>query len=942
MAIAFRSAGAVTNNFGVIPTPPGFASGDLLLAVITQDANANDTPPVGWTRQFRVQAGTSGGSLAVPKAAVYTRIATGSEGSSQTWTFSGASWPTGNPTSQGVILAYTGVDPATPLESVATTRVTAGGADTQAHPQATTSANNAWLLTLRSRGGPNTTFTCSVGTDTERVDTWVPDLGLAFYDSGALSPGTQTQRSTTPGTSGGSMGDVMATLVLKPASAAGATVAQAGVAQAVGTARQPSVVATFTDWDLCTPANMPVYQGAVDWDSSGMTAAGSVLTTNAYTPFDLSGWAASNSAISWTADLVQGRKVPAALVVPNGVSASGGMNATAATPVARIVPGQNYVADCWVYCPPGWTDLRACVDWYDASGAFLSSGLGAATVVPAGAWTHLTQSLTAPASSSRALVRARFGGTPASSVTFYVFGLMLMDPSLPENQFTPGPTDVTFQDLFEGTFTSNYGRDQTRQYTPAALGSAGFILSNANRVYSPENAGSVLAGNLDAARTTALQVLFNGTAFPIFHGRLDDFTVSVDRSNRSVSFSALDDEAGFQTTPVTTSLYNGIRTGTAVGIILDSVGWTGPRDLDVGATVMPWWWLDSVNAGTALNDLVASEGPPAIFYIAPDGTAVFRDRTHRLLRPQSTVVQGSYASQLVDCAAPAVTGLSFTPPFTYDHGWKNIVNTVQFDIPQRQVSQVASVLWQSTDPLAISNGITVPVAVTTTDPFSSVIPLDPAQDYVLTGAGTLSATFSQTSGGALTMYLTAVGGDIVVVSAQLRGYSVGVLRTIRVQNQDSGSIAQHGTQGYTGTNPVWAGAEDAFAICSILLEHYAQRRPIVKLRVVTGDSTHYLQVVQRTVSDLINIQNDELGMNSGFYVESVAHTVGRVNKLGQPPVHAVVLGCEQQSDIVGNPFTFDQRGAGFDQGVFDALSSDDPSTVFVFDSGCFDLNLFGT
>jgi hypothetical protein len=101
-------------------------------------------------------------------------------------------------------------------------------------------------------------------------------------------------------------------------------------------------------------------------------------------------------------------------------------------------------------------------------------------------------------------------------------------------------------------------------------------------------------------------------------------------------------------------------------------------------------------------------------------------------------------------------------------------------------------------------------------------------------------------------------------------------------------------------------------------------------------------VVQRTISDLITIDNEELGLNSGFYVEKVTHTVGRVNKLGQPPVHSVVLGCEQQAVVTANPFTFDQRGSGFDQGVFNAISSDDPSTVFVFDSGQFDINLFGT
>jgi hypothetical protein len=46
-------------------------------------------------------------------------------------------------------------------------------------------------------------------------------------------------------------------------------------------------------------------------------------------------------------------------------------------------------------------------------------------------------------------------------------------------------------------------------------------------------------------------------------------------------------------------MYAGIRTGDAVHRVLDAVGWPADlRDIDPGATVMPWWWLDDVEAFT--------------------------------------------------------------------------------------------------------------------------------------------------------------------------------------------------------------------------------------------------------------------------------------------------------------------------------------------------------
>lgn len=489
--------------------------------------------------------------------------------------------------------------------------------------------------------------------------------------------------------------------------------------------------------------------------------------------------------------------------------------------------------------------------------------------------------------------------------------------------------------------TWGYGRDQMRQISPAAIGQASFAVDNSTRVYSPENTGSPLAGSLDAARPMTGQVTYGGVVYPLFSGRIDGYDITVARGNRSVAFTFLDLEASIRDTPVTTGLYSGMRTGDAVNVILDEVGWTGGRDIDPGATLMPWWWLTNVNASTALEDLVQSEGPPAIAYCAPDGTFTFRDRTHRLLRHQSLDVQGSYAAGLVDCAAPPVTGLHFTDPLTYAHGWRDIINTVNFSVAQRGASGDLTAVWTSTGTITLTDGQTTVVNVSASDPFLGAVPPVADTDYTATG-GTVTATLGQTSGSTTAIFLQAAG-DTVVTGLQLRAYAVATLQTTIVQRSDPVSIQQHGAKSYPNPAP-WAGLEDAYAIAGLILYRYAQRRPLVQMRVVAQDPVHYLQVLQRTVSDLVHIRHDELGMDSDFFVEHVAHNAQRMNWTGRPPVHSVVLGCEQQVAPTANPFTFDVRGAGFDQGVFDA-TADNPATVFVFDDtarGLFDVGLLGT
>jgi hypothetical protein len=210
--------------------------------------------------------------------------------------------------------------------------------------------------------------------------------------------------------------------------------------------------------------------------------------------------------------------------------------------------------------------------------------------------------------------------------------------------------DVTTDVLARGAVVFQYGRDQDRQIAPPAVGSLTMTLCNADRIYSPENPDSPIVDDLQPAAPVKIETVVSDTLYPLFIGRIDDFDVHPDRGDRSAEISVVGLLSLLQGVKISTELYEAQRTGTLMHVVLDAVGWTGPRDVDLGATFVPWWWLEEADAFTALTDLLQSEGPPSIAYIGPDGTFIFRDRHHRLLRDKSLTPQAVFAAERTpDC-----------------------------------------------------------------------------------------------------------------------------------------------------------------------------------------------------------------------------------------------------------------------------------------------------
>jgi hypothetical protein len=505
-----------------------------------------------------------------------------------------------------------------------------------------------------------------------------------------------------------------------------------------------------------------------------------------------------------------------------------------------------------------------------------------------------------------------------------------------DSDFSDTGETVTSRVHYEPAVTVQYGRDQARVMSPIGPGEASFELNNRSQDYSPENGSSPLVGNILPARPVLIQATHSAVTYTLYRGYTDGFDVKPDPGGRRVvAVSCVDALASLREVKISTALYGGIRTGQAIGYVLDAAGWpTAARDLDLGATTIRWWWEEGTDAATALERLVDSEGPGALLTIDADGLVVFRDRHHRLLDAASTTSQVTFR----DSGAEP----KFSAPLVYDHGWRDVVNTVQFSVEERSPSGAIAEVFTSDDIFSVADGQTVTISAQGSDPFrDAAVPSEAAGDFLL-HFGAVNVSLSRTSGQAVNIYVQATGGPAVIEGMKLRAYPLPVRRTVQVSAIESTSVSKYRTRSYSRDVP-WAGVNDARAIVDLILARYAERLPIVTFRVASGtngNSTRLLHQLARDLSDRVTVVEAQTGLSDDFFIERIEHTISEVGRL-----HETTFGCEKAPTPPASPFTFDVSGRGFNDGVFGAVGLDDPTTVFIFDhatQGKFDTGLLAT
>lgn len=466
--------------------------------------------------------------------------------------------------------------------------------------------------------------------------------------------------------------------------------------------------------------------------------------------------------------------------------------------------------------------------------------------------------------------------------------------------------DVTERRLARTALSMQYGRDTARALAPTSPGQASFELDNNSRDYSPENASSPLTGKVLPARPVRIEATHAATTYTLFRGYTDDWNVQPGPGQRSANVTCLDGLARLSSITVSTELYEAARTGDAIGIILDAVGWPAlERDLDPGATIIPYYWEEATDAWTAIQRLVTSEGMPAFVAIdATTGNFMFRDRHHRLVRTASNTSQATFRDAGADPR--------FSWPLEYDHGWKDVVNTIRIEVSERRIASDRTDVWTSDATVTIAASTTLDVEVSTGDPFADASTPEIDTDYTVI-TGSVSVSLSRTSGQSTVISLTAGGSTAIVAGLKLRAVSVPVARTRVVTVEDSASQTAYGKRAPESFDAPWLSYNDGLAVAAAMLAHRAQRLPVVTIHLTGGNDTITTQQLARDLSDRVTIVDAETGLNAAFFIERIEHTISGAGS----QMHETTFACEKvASGAAPAVFRFNVAGRGFNDGVF--------------------------
>lgn len=502
------------------------------------------------------------------------------------------------------------------------------------------------------------------------------------------------------------------------------------------------------------------------------------------------------------------------------------------------------------------------------------------------------------------------------------------------NSWTDVGDDVTARVRpVSGAVTASYGRAQFTALTPITAGQGSVVLDNSSRDYSPRNAASPLYGKLKPARPVRIQRTVGGTTYTIFRAHTDSTPINPDVSAKRVTLVLVDSLADLRDVTISTQLYSGIRTGEAIGKVLDAIGWTGGRDLDLGGSVLPWWWEEGTDALQAMQNLIAAEGPPALLTIGDSGEIIFRDRHHRLVRSRSTTSQATFRGS---GAEPTML-----PAFAYDEAWQNVVNTATLSVPVRR-QQIQSVVWSSTDVIDLSAGQVVKVKATTSDPYTNAIAPAFGTDITVTaGSATVTASLDRTSGAGVTISLVAPAASRIT-SLQLRAQPVTQVRTLGYSAADASSVSDYGARAHPDIP--FASYGDVNGIVQGTLAQRAQPLPIVTCSFQVGgfrpvDIAKAQKILGLDLSDRVTVIEPETQLSTDFFIESISH------ELTGDENHVVTFGLEACPTQVPNVFILGSATRGvLGTNRLGKQGLDDPSTVFILGSatnGVLGTNLLG-
>jgi hypothetical protein len=500
--------------------------------------------------------------------------------------------------------------------------------------------------------------------------------------------------------------------------------------------------------------------------------------------------------------------------------------------------------------------------------------------------------------------------------------------------------DVTGHVAGEPGLTLDLGKDGARTLDPPKVSAIDFELHNETGLYSQERATSPLyqqivpgrpvdvvisLGETDvytsATRYTAADFYDGVASYTAASGAVDEISQTIEYGQQRVRLGCLGLEATLVSGTVTVGVMTAPRVDECITALLDAVGWPmAQRDISVSDSTLLYWWCDDRVPWDALMELVRSEGSGATVYLNGE-TLHFENRNYRTTATRSTEIQATFfdtglnaaSAVLAYNAAEAYTsedlyngqtsGLWFTS-LSYDPGFRVIRNAARYTTRQRTLGALA-VVWSYGADLVLTPGQTITLIARPSNPFqNAVTPNIIDGDYTVAG-GTISVGLSATSGLVAFLTITATSGAPTISGLRLRAQPLTASSDTTVQNSVDAS------ESITKFSPIpgvdiprvldvggWPeiGVPFAEAVCDSWVSRYQIQRPAVTITLEAADELHIRQMLDRQVSDRIQLSSSLTGISADVWVNSKHLTIsgGGGRRL------VCLLGCEKVEEIFGS------------------------------------------
>jgi hypothetical protein len=429
------------------------------------------------------------------------------------------------------------------------------------------------------------------------------------------------------------------------------------------------------------------------------------------------------------------------------------------------------------------------------------------------------------------------------------------------------------------------------------VGSMRGILRNQDGMLNVENPSSPFYPYIPAGKQTRLRVRTpSDQYFHLFSGILEDILPD----SKMVSRASLSAEDGVRFLQQTASvnLQTSIRMDEAIPLMLEKIGWPSRwgTDLDIGADIRAFWWLDRGSVFNAIHDLAASE--LGSVWVCADGALKFRSR-YTIIPVVASLTTEDFAEGSIETPRP----------------WDMVRNSLRVNV-YPPILETAVEVWRWQEQPLITPGTTRTVFAPFTYNGQSV-PVDNAitpvatTDYVFNAASNglganLTANFSvvieEIFAGSAKLRVTNNGGTAgYPILVKLRADAVTVPNETYVEGESAASILRYQRRTFELSSRWFQDSQVAQGLTDYMTSFLSSPRLFVRGVIQNNPDTQFAI----ELGEAVELYIPEKGIDGMYRLAWINHQSRNKNLRS---FNTTVL-FEPFPDLSGNYWQFDSAQA---------------------------------